>query len=410
MNTPATTNTTHGGGSAPSFRTQRRIPVVIGTAVALVLLLGYILVARAGDRVNKVALATLPMGVTAVKARAAEYVPTRTYVGTLLPWVEARIGPQLISAYVGSVLVRPGDRVRRGQVIGTLDCRNASATSKAISMQAKAIQAQQEALAHEASRIAELQHGGFASANEIERKQADSASKQAELLSTQAKLQRASLEVSDCVLRSPFDGEVSNRARDPGAYVHPGESIATVIDRDTIRVGADVPEEDFDLVKPGVKVVIHILATGKSLTGTIARRSPAADTSTRTVHFEVDLPDPERSLPVGTTAELTVAAGKPVASLEIPLTAAAVRGKKATVFLAERDRSHRATVPVLGEREGNLFVDRSLGEGALVITEGRSLLRDGDRIAVKVSQNGQKGAGPAPGSGATRAAPKRATL
>ena len=186
---------------ASANKPRRRVPVVIAIGVACVLLVGLLLVTRAGANVNKVPLVSLPIGVTAVAARSALYTPSHEYVGTLLPWVEAKIGPQLISAYVSSVLVRPGDRVRRGQVIGTLDCRNASASSQAISMQARAIQTQQEALAHEAARIAELRAGGFASANEIEKKQADSASKQAELLSTKASLERATLEVNDCVLR-----------------------------------------------------------------------------------------------------------------------------------------------------------------------------------------------------------------
>jgi RND family efflux transporter MFP subunit len=307
-------------------------------------------------------------------------------VGTLLPWVEAKIGPQLTSAYVGSVLVRPGDRVKRGQIIGTLDCRNASAASQGISMQAQAIQTQQVALAHEAARITELQTGGFASANEIERKQADSASKQAELLSTRARLERATLEVGDCVLRSPFDGEVSDRTMDPGAYVHPGQSIAVVIDRSTVRVGADVPEEDFDMVSPGVKVDIYALAIGRHLVGSIARRSPAADESTRTVHFEIDLPDPGRSLPVGTTAELAVAVGAPLSAIEIPLAAAAVKGSKATLFIVENGLSRQVIVDVLGEKAGRLFVGRELPATSLVVTEGRALLTEGERIQASVER------------------------
>jgi len=372
--------------AVPGTRRQQRVPIVIAVGVAVVLLLGFLMVARASSHVNKVALASLPVGVTAVEARATSFHSTRHYVGTLRPWVEAKIGPQLISAYVGSVLVRPGDHVKRGQVIGTLDCRNASAASQGISMQAKAIQAQQIALAHEAARITELQSGGFASANEIERKQADSASKEAELMSTKARLERATLEVSDCVLRSPFDGEVSDRTMDPGAYVHPGQSIAVVIDRSTVRVETDVPEEDFDLVKPGVKVDVLALSVGRHVVGTIARRSPAADESTRTVHFEIDLPDPSRTLPVGTTAELAVAAGEAVLAVEIPLAAAAVKGGKATLFLADSGKARRIVVNVLGERSGRLFVDTSVPAKALVITEGRTLLKEGESIQVSVDR------------------------
>jgi len=37
--------------------------------------------------------------------------------------------------------------------------------------------------------------------------------------------------VSDCVLRAPFDGEIATRLVDPGAFVRPGTSIVSVIDR-----------------------------------------------------------------------------------------------------------------------------------------------------------------------------------
>jgi RND family efflux transporter MFP subunit len=378
---PATTDGT--ADQPASHRRSRKVPVIIAVAVAATVMLGVFMVARAGARVNKVALATQAKGVSTVAAVASTYKPTRKYVGTLLPWVEAKVGPQLISAYVGTVLVRPGDPVKRGQIIGTLDCRNASAASQGMSAQARAIEAQQVAVSHEAARIAELENGGFASANEIERKQADSASKQAELMSAKARLQRAALEVGDCVLRAPFDGEISDRMMDPGAFAHPGDPIASVVDRSTIRVGADVPEGDFDLVGPGVKVDVHALALNAHVTGTIARRSPAADGSTRTVHFEVDLADPKRRLPVGTTAEITVAAGAPVEAVSIPLTAAAVKGSKATVFIDENGHARRLVVDVLGERLGNLFIEPTLSPGTLVVTEGRALLRDGDVVESK---------------------------
>src|SRR5205823_1728874 len=156
-------------------------------------MLGVLLVLRAHGQVNHVALDTLPKGVTVVEARGAQYRPSRRYIGTVEPWVQAKVGPQLISAYVDTVLVRPGDVVKRGQVIATLDCRNASASSRAVSMQARAIQTEQEAIAHEAARVAELKEGGFASPNEIENRAANSASKQSQLMETQAKMQRATL-------------------------------------------------------------------------------------------------------------------------------------------------------------------------------------------------------------------------
>lgn len=364
--------------------TRRRVRVVVAGGTAAIVGLGLLLVARAESHVNKVALESRPKGVTVVTARAAQYRAFRRYVGTIMPWVEARVGPQLISAYVDTVLVRPGDLVKRGQVIATLDCRNASASSKAVSMQARAIQTEQEALSHEAARVAELKEGGFASPNEIEKRSAQSASKEAELMETQAKMQRATLEVNDCVLRAPFAGEVAARSVDPGAFVHPGTAVATLISRNTVRIVGEVPEADFGVVPASTPVRIHALATDSELRGTIARRSPAADLSTRTIHLEIDVPDPGHVLPVGTTAELEIDVGEPSPATEIPLAAAAVRGDKATVFVVAGQRVRKAVVSVKGERGGTLFVDPSLRAGSSVVTEGRSVIKDGDLVETAV--------------------------
>ena len=370
---------------APPPPASRRLPLAIAAGTACVVGLGVLLVARAGSRVNDVALAGAPKPVTVVEARAATYRPARRYVGTIQPWIQAKVGPQLISAYVDTVLVRPGDAVKRGQVLATLDCRNASAASKAVSMQARALQAQQEAIAHQAARVAQLQEGGFASPNEIENRAAESASKTAEVMETQAKMQRATLEVNDCVLRAPFAGEIAARMVDPGAFVRPGEAVASIVDRNTVRVVGEVPEADFDVVGPATPVQIEALATSRALRGTIARRSPAADLSTRTVHIEADVPDPDRALPVGTTAELTIDVGEPRAATQIPLIAASLRGRAATVYTTDAAGvAHKAVFAVMGERDGSLFVEPKLAPGTRVVTEGRTLLKDGDRVAAKL--------------------------
>jgi RND family efflux transporter MFP subunit len=357
--------------------------LAIGAGVGAVLLVGGLMIWRAESRTNKVALASQPKPVTVMRARAAMYRPSRTYVGTLQPWVEAKVGPQLVSAYVDTVLVRPGAAVKRGEVLATLDCRDASASVKAIAARARAIDTHQQAIAHEAARTQGLLEGGFVSPNEAEQKTSQSASEQAQLEAERANMTRSSLQVSDCILRAPFTGEIAQRMIDPGAYVRPGSAIVTVIDRGTIRMTADAPELDFDAISPGTAVTVQVYATNKDLAATITRRAPAADPATRTVHFEIDLPDPTRAIPVGTTGEVRLDVGQPVPATEIPLYAATVRGSKANVFVVDHDIAHAQTVAVKGEAAGSLFVDTALVPGAAVVSEGRALLEDGDRVAAK---------------------------
>jgi RND family efflux transporter MFP subunit len=195
----------------------------------------------------------------------------------------------------------------------------------------------------------------------------------------------ASLHVDDCILRAPFDGEIAERHMDPGAFARPGSAITTIVDRHITRITADVPEDDFEAVPPGAKVRLHLLATGRDLTAVISRRAPAADQGTRTAHIEIDVDDATRSVPVWTTAALSLDVGTPVTATAIPLTAASVHAEKATVFVVTGGTAHQVLAKVVGERDGVLYIDpATVAAGTQVVTEGRTVLTDGDPIAAAI--------------------------
>ncbi len=358
--------------------------VIIGLiAVLVVAVIGLYL--RAAAHTNHVALSQAPKPVSVVKAQSASYRPVRAYVGTTNAWNTAKVGPQYVSAYIGTVLVRTGAVVKKGQVLATLDCRSTSAGSRVIAARAEALSQRQAAIEHESQRTKELTAGGFASANEVEQLSARSASEKAEVESLRASLVSKSLEVDDCILRAPFDGEIADRYADPGAYLRPGNPVVTVIDRSSIRITADVPESDFTVVVPGTPVNIEIDASGIKTVANVSRRAPGADDTTRTIHFEIDVENKNHALPAGTTARLTIHVGEPVTATGIPLRSATLRGEKATLFVVEGDVAKRVTIPVLGEQSGLLFLDPKLVAGTLVVIEGRALLDDQDKVAAKES-------------------------
>jgi RND family efflux transporter MFP subunit len=370
----------------PQDRHRQLIAVGAISAGAAVLVLGVVLLSvRASHQVNRVPLEAAPRPVTVVAAQSTPYQDTRTYVGAVEPWVEASVGPQYISAYVKTVVVRPGDTVKRGQIVATLDCSNPNAATRAVQMQARAAGARVQAASDEAARLSTMLDGGFVAPNEVEQKNAVSLAEGAKLLETKANVLKTSLDVSDCVLRAPFDGEVGTRNFDPGAFVHPGAAIVSVVDRDTMRVTVDASEKDLGALAPSTMVQIDILATGSHLSAPISRRAPRVDPSTRTIHFEVDVPDPGRQYPVGATAIVHIAVGKPVPATEVPIYAATQDEGKAKLFVVEHDVAHAKTLRVTGEVGGAVyFALATLPTGSLVVTEGRALLSDGDRVLAHV--------------------------
>jgi len=369
--------------AAPASTTAsgRWVQGVIAGGVLLVVASGGLMIRRAEARMSKRALSSEPQPALVAEAKHAMYRASRAYGGTFESWVEAGVGPQFLSAYVDTVLVRPGAVVKQGDVLATLDCRNASAATQAAGMEARAIAARQKAVADEAARVQSMLKGAFVSPDEAEQQVARSKAQEAELAAQQATLARSTLSVNDCILRAPFDGEVSRRAYDPGGFVRPGTSIVTVVDRSTLRLVADAPETDFDVLRPGTPVRVRVYATDQEVGGTVSRRSPSTDPETRTIHFEVDVRDPKREIPTNTTGEVQIDAGEPVPATEVPLYAASVRGEDASLWVVEGDQVHLRGFHVLGEIGGSLFVDTSLAAGARVVLEGRELLEEGDRVA-----------------------------
>jgi RND family efflux transporter MFP subunit len=366
----------------PHWRKHRRELIVIGSILAVLILSGGLLLHRAEGKVNRVPLSGTPRPVSVVDAQSASYSDSRTYVGGIDSWVEASVGPQYISGYVTTVLVRPGDSVTRGQVLATLDCAHPSAVSRAVQMQAQAIDQQQRATAHQAAREAAMLKGGFIAPNQVEQTSAQSSSERARVLETNAKGLAASLEVHDCALKAPFDGEIAVRSIDPGAFVHPGATIVSVVDRKTVRIVVDASEKDFNVAAVGTPVRVDVLSTGATLDAAVSRRAPKADPATRTIHFEIDVADPHRQIPTGTTAMVHLNVGKPVPATRIPLDAATQDEGKAKIFVVENGVAHGRQIPVLGEdRNGLYFEPRTLAPNTKVVTEGRALLSDGESVS-----------------------------
>jgi RND family efflux transporter MFP subunit len=365
-------------------RGRSRIPLIVVAGVVGVLLLGGVLAWHAEAKTNKVAMASSPKPVTVLAAKGVPYRAVHTYVGTLRPWIDAKVGPQFISAYVETVLVRPGAVVTKGEVLATLDCRNATAQTAAISSQARAISARQQALSHEAMRTEGLLDGGFVSPNESEQITARSAAEASELAAQQANLSKSALDVNDCILRAPFDGEVSLRLVDPGSFVRPSTEMIGIVDRNTVRMTADAPESDFESIPPGAKVTVHVVSTNIDIAATITRRAPSADPGTRTVHFEIDLDDSDRRIPVDTTGEVHVPVGRSVPATSVPLSAVTMNDVKATLYTVEGDVAHVHTIVEMGEVGPDVFFSPDVLEtGSLIVVQGRALLKDGDEVVAK---------------------------
>jgi membrane fusion protein, multidrug efflux system len=193
-------------------------------------------------------------------------------------------------------------------------------------------------------------------------------------------------------VRAPYDGTITARFADPGALIQIATSSATnaiplftIMDLNTVRIYANVPQDDASWVTPGktrATVVVKELAD-RSFSGTITRSTLALDPSTRSLLVEIDLPNPAHVLRPGTFAELAIGLREIPNALVLPPQAVNSVAKGKSVFIVEQGKAK--SIPVqTGITDGKwIEITRGLqGDEDVVVVGKRQLL---DESPVRMS-------------------------
>src|SRR5664279_4774477 len=83
------------------------------------------------------------------------------------------------------------------------------------------------------------------------------------------------------ILKAPFDGYIGLRQVSVGAYVSPTTIIATLLQRDKIKIDFTVPEEYSSVLKVGATVDVDMDESGKKRKAQIIATEPQVNQSTR---------------------------------------------------------------------------------------------------------------------------------
>lgn len=193
-------------------------------------------------------------------------------------------------------------------------------------------------------------------------------------------------------VRAPYDGTITARFADPGALIQVATSSATsaiplftIMDLNTVRVYANVAQDDSPWVVPGrTKVTVRVqeLPEG-SFGGTITRSTLALDPSTRSLLVEVDLPNPDHALRPGTFAEMAIGLREIPNALVLPPQAVNSTPKGKSLFIVEEAKAK--AVPIrTGITDGQwIEITEGLrGDEDVVVVGKRQLL---DQSPVRAS-------------------------
>jgi membrane fusion protein, multidrug efflux system len=190
-------------------------------------------------------------------------------------------------------------------------------------------------------------------------------------------------------VRAPYDGIVTARFADPGALIQVATSSATtaiplftIMDLNTVRVYANVPQDESAWITPGKTKARLLLKElpDRSFTGTITRSTLALDPSTRSLLVELDLPNPDHALRPGTYAELALDLREIPDALALPPQAVISGPKGKSVFIISQGKAK--SVPVqTGITNGKwLEITNGLDGSEDVVVVGKRKLLEGSPV------------------------------
>lgn len=166
------------------------------------------------------------------------------------------------------------------------------------------------------------------------------ASAQSELAGAQAREQRDRVLFNYRNIYAPFAGVITQRYANEGTLVQAGTSsstnvlpIAKLSEDDLFRLVIPVPESYVKYIHVGDPVSVHVSSLDRTLPGTVKRFSVDVTEDTRTMHTEVDVPNPGHILMPGLYADATITLEKKNNALAVPLQAINHEATRDTVYV-----------------------------------------------------------------------------
>lgn len=315
-----------------------------------------------------------------------------------------------VMALVTQVHVNPGDHVRRGAVLVTLDARDIQANKERA--EAASLSAAEAAHAAEADvrgaestlilarathdRMAALQAKRSATAQELDQAVAALAAAEAQRASAQARLaaansahdaaqasvESATVTATYAVLTAPFDGLVTERRADPGSMATPGLPLLVLEDPATYRLEVQLDEARAALVQVGSTVSVRLdnaTGEGDAWSGGHVAEIARVDPASHAFLVKVDLPA-SGSLRSGLFGRARFS-GPARRALTVPTSALINRGQLTFVYMVDAEgRARLRPISVGGADHDRSEVLAGLREGDAIVTNPSPSLTDGGRV------------------------------
>ncbi len=286
------------------------------------------------------------------------------------------------SGVLESLQVDEGDRVRRGQAIARMDDGDLLQRELELEAQVRQAEAEYVRARSDYERRRKLFEQGAISQDDIVSFRTSFLTAQSFLEAARKRVGQRNVEREELTIRAPFDGVITQRFADPGAFVTPttsasanaGASSSSVVELSQgLEVVANVPESDIARISNGQPASVRVDAfPDRRFAATVRQIAPRAVKTNNVTSFEVKLTlnDPNSVLRIGMTADIDFQTGRLATQTLVPTVAVVTEQGRPGVLLVGKDNQPTFQPVTLGSSSGrDTQILEGLEEGTRVFID-----------------------------------------
>lgn len=343
-----------------------------------------------------------------------------TMSSELVPFQEIDVFAK-VAGYVTKLYVDYGSRVKKGQLMATLEIPEMQALLEEDKASIKAaadqvtnaehqigsLEAQHKVLHLQYERLSQVvqTRPGLVAQQEVDDAQGKDLAAEAQVEGAKANLQLAQSQMAVAQsklahdqalynyanITAPFSGVVTERYANLGTLMQAGTNSSTqamplvkLSQEDKFRLVIPVPESYVRYIKIGDPVNVQVPSLNRTFPGKVARFSVDVTDTTRTMHTEVDVPNSQGALIAGVYAEATLTLDRKGDALVVPLQAINQASNQPSVLVINEAKQIETRPITTGIRDANdAEVLSGLKAGDEVVISDRSGLRAGETVSPK---------------------------
>jgi RND family efflux transporter MFP subunit len=373
------------------MKRNRIIFMVAAALVVCLALYGFIARHRKLTALEQLSKAQSVLPVEIISPKAGPATRSLSLPGTVRAWYEAPIFAQ-VSGYVRQWYEDYGATVKAGQLLATIETPEVDAAFAASKARLQVAQTKYNLAVTTAARWQALAGTPAVSKQEVDVQTAGAAAAKSEVEAARQDLERyVALEGFKRVV-APFDGVVTARLTDVGAYVNAAGGDVSARDKATelfsvsdvhkLRIFVAVPQDYADGLGAGPSATIHLPSQpGKPIEAKFLTTARAFNANTRTAVTELTVENADRTLWPGTYVDVVFEVPSDPSVPTMPEQALIFRAAGPQVAIVDdRNRIHLRGV-TLGQNLGQIVqVTSGLSVGDKIVNNPPAGLLEGQVV------------------------------